>query len=124
MNINDEEFQDIDDMGEEENLIFSNDIANEENKGNHIGAYLNKNQQNIFYANQDNDEDDSNVDNYNKESINNDMERDQAAQDYNNNNNNNNVSNDNNFFTSIKILIIATLILGVMVTMTMEVKVI
>ena len=66
-------------MGEEDNLLLNGDMANEENQGNHFGVYQHENQQNIFDTNQNDKKDDPKVDNDDKESINNDMERDQAV---------------------------------------------
>ena len=73
-----EELEGVNDMGEEDDLLF------EENQGNHLGAYQHKNQQKIFDANQHDNEDNPNVDDEDKESIGNDMEKDQAVQDNNN----------------------------------------
>ena len=47
MNTDDDKFEDIDDMGEEGDLLLNDDIANEENQGNHLDAYQHENQQNL-----------------------------------------------------------------------------
>ena len=47
MNIDDDKLEDIDNMGEENDLLLNGDTANEENQGNHFGAYKHENQQNI-----------------------------------------------------------------------------
>ena len=85
MIIDDDKLEDIDNMGECYDVLLNGDIANLKNQGNHFGAYQHINKRDIFGANQDDEEDNPNVDDGDKESINNDIERDQIIQKNNNN---------------------------------------
>ena len=84
MKIDTDKPEDINNIGEEDHLLFDENIANEENQGNHFDAYQYENQQKIFGANQDDDEDDPNVVDDDKESIDNNIQKNQAVQDNNN----------------------------------------
>ena len=44
MNIDDDKLEDINDMGEEDNLLINIDIASQVKYGNHFGAYHDENQ--------------------------------------------------------------------------------
>ena len=48
MDINDEELDDINDMGEEDDLLLNGNIANEENQGNHFCDYQHENQEHFW----------------------------------------------------------------------------
>ena len=39
MNIDDDKLEDIDDMGEDDNLLLNGDLVNEENQGDHFGDH-------------------------------------------------------------------------------------
>ena len=83
MHIDEDELDDIDDFGEDNDLLLNGNLANEDSQVNHFGHYQHENQQNMFGDNQDDDDD--NVDENDKKSLNNNMERDKAAQNHNNN---------------------------------------
>ena len=57
MDINDDKLDDIDDMGEDNDLLLNVNLANEENQVNHFDDYQHENQKKIFDANEDDEED-------------------------------------------------------------------
>ena len=83
MNIDEDKLEDVDGMGEKEELNLNNNIANEENQHNHFDPDQHEDQKKFFGTNQDDNQDDSNVEYDDKDSVNDDMERDQAVQDNN-----------------------------------------
>ena len=86
IDIDEDELDNIDDMGEGNNILLNGDLANEENQVNTLGDYQHENQQKMFGANQDNENNDQNDNNNNKKSLSNNMERKQLAENINNNN--------------------------------------
>ena len=80
MDIDEDKLNDIDDMGNDDGLLLNDILSNDEIQINHSGDYQHENQQNMFGANQyDNDDDHPNLNNGDKESLNNNMKMDQAT---------------------------------------------
>ena len=83
MNIGEDQLEDIDDMGEEDDLLLNGHIDNKENQHNHFGPNQHEDQQNHFDANQDDDQENPNINNDNKDSVDNNVKENQAVHDNN-----------------------------------------
>ena len=90
MNIYEDKLEDNNNRGEEDKLNLNDSIANGENQQDHFDLDQHVDQQKYFCANLVDNQDDLNVDNDDKDSIDNDIGRVQAFQ-----NNNHVITKDN-----------------------------